>query len=90
MAASTATISVDAQSRLSCLDIHDHSPLMAVGSLGQFVKLLSTDGNLLSTVRYHDGFLGQRLPPITSVTFHPYRVMMAAGGFDSLVSIFMA
>ena len=45
-------------------------------------------GEEISLIRYHDGFLGQRIGPISALTFHPFKVMLAAGATDSIVSIY--
>jgi len=58
------------------------------GTSLQQVKVFTNDGQSLSTIRYHDGFLGQRIGPISSLTFHPHQMLMAVGSTDSLVSIF--
>ena len=34
------------------------------------VKLFSTNGENLDTVRYHDGFLGQRVSAVSALAFH--------------------
>lgn len=57
------------------------------GSQSQQLKVFHTDGTLLSNVRYHDGFLGQRIAPVTAVKFHPYDLLLASGGSDQLVSV---
>ena len=61
---------------------------MASGTSQQQVKVYTNDGQALSTIRYHDGFLGQRIGPISSLAFHPHEMLMAVGSTDSLVSIF--
>jgi len=58
------------------------------GTSLQQVKVFTNDGQSLSTIRYHDGFLGQRIGPISSLAFHPHQMLMAVGSTDSLVSIF--
>ena len=61
---------------------------MAVGSRAQFVKLLTYSGEQLGMIRYHDGFLGQRIGPVSCLAFHPTKVLLAAGATDSIVSIY--
>ena len=46
------------------------------------------NGNCLNTIRYHDGFLGQRIGPVSSLAFHPTKPLLAAGATDSIVSIY--
>lgn len=38
--------------------------------------------------RYHDGFLGQRISPVACLAFHPYKMMLAAGANDTIVSVY--
>ena len=38
------------------------------------IKVYNLDGGNLSTIRYHDGFMGQRIGPISCLGFHPHRV----------------
>jgi regulator-associated protein of mTOR len=60
----------------------------ASGSESQFVKVFDTSGNLLSNIRSYDGFLGQRLSPIQTLSFHPHKVLLAAAGSDQLISLY--
>ena len=46
------------------------------------------DGEVLSVVRYHQSFLGQRIGPVSCLGFHPYSILLAAGASDSIVSIY--
>jgi len=44
------------------------------GSVQQFVSVLNHSGDTLSTVKYHEGFMGQRIAPVTCIAFHPVQV----------------
>ena len=44
----------------------------------------------LSTIRYFDGFLGARIGPVTTLSFHPQKVLLGVGAIDSVVSIYSA
>jgi regulator-associated protein of mTOR len=68
--------------------VHDYAPIVAVGSSQQFIKVYNMRGAKLSTIRYHDGFLGQRIGAVTCLNFHPTEVFLAAGGADSIISIY--
>ena len=48
------------------------------GSASQIIKVYSLNGENLSTIRYHDGFMGQRIGPISCLAFHPHRVSKKA------------
>lgn len=73
---------------LTALTAHRHAPVIATGSGKQLIKTFSTNGELLSMIRYHSSFLGQRIGSINDLCFHPYKVLVAAGTVDSMVSIF--
>ncbi|CAM9571444.1 unnamed protein product, partial [Heterosigma akashiwo] len=47
--------------RCSAWAVHPALPLMASGSRMQFVKTYTLGGEALGLIRYHDGFLGQRI-----------------------------
>ena len=72
----------------TAMTIHNFLPLFAVGSQSQKVKVFNFEGEELSMIRYHDGFLGQRIGPLSCLAFHPYRAFLAAGARDSIVSVY--
>ena len=39
-------------------------------------------------IRYHDGWSGERIGPVSSLAFHPLQMMVAGGGGDGIVNIF--
>lgn len=57
-------------------------------SLRMCFKILSADGELLSHIKYHLGFMAERLGCISSLAFHPHSLVLAAGATDSIISIF--
>ncbi|KAK7254256.1 hypothetical protein SO694_00009154 [Aureococcus anophagefferens] len=82
---------VDVQnSTMTAFDAHGNAPLLASGSHNQFIKFMARDGDQLNIVRYHDGFLGQRIGPVSSLAFHPTKVLCAAGSTDAVVGIYAA
>jgi regulator-associated protein of mTOR len=77
------------KSPLTSMTVHNCAPVIATGSHAQFIKILTFGGEQLGNIiKYHDGFLGQRMGPITSLTFHPHRMMLAASAADCIVSIY--
>ena len=56
------------------MDVHPHAGILAVGSSQQFIGVLSQNGNLLGTIKYHEGFMGHRIGPVSCMAFHPYKV----------------
>lgn len=69
-------------------EVHHQARVFATGSASQIIKVYSLNGENLSTIRYHDGFMGQRIGPISCLAFHPHRVHLAAGSTDSFISIY--
>jgi len=73
---------------MTTLAVHDYAPILATGSEKQKIKVHDLDGNEISMIRYHDGFLGQRIGPVSSLAFHPNLLLLAGGSSDALVSIY--
>ena len=59
---------------LTSMVVHNNADMFAVGSAQQFIGVLNEKGEVLGTIKYHDGFMGQRIGPISCMTFHPYKV----------------
>eukprot|EP00164_Ancoracysta_twista_P006333 GFYU01008799.1.p1 GENE.GFYU01008799.1~~GFYU01008799.1.p1 ORF type:complete len:119 (-),score=13.61 GFYU01008799.1:82-438(-) len=76
------------RSAMTALSAHDYAPIIASGSHNQFIKVFNSSGDTLSMIRYHDGFLGQRIGPVSCLSFHPHKVFLAAGATDSIISIY--
>mmetsp|Transcript_3259 Transcript_3259/g.5075 ORF Transcript_3259/g.5075 Transcript_3259/m.5075 type:complete len:1600 (-) Transcript_3259:102-4901(-) len=76
------------KSPLTALSVHNCAPIMATGSQAQFIKILTLAGDQLGMIRYHDGFMGNRIGPVSCLAFHPVRMLMAAGSTDNLLSIY--
>ena len=77
------------KSPLTALAVHSCAPIIATGSHAQFIKILTLGNDQLgSIIKYHDGFLGQRIGPVSCLAFHPTRMRLAAGATDSIVSIY--
>jgi len=75
-------------SMLTAFAMHDHVPLIATGSHMKFIQLLDADFTSLGVIKFHDGFMGQRIGQITTLAFHPTRLLLAAGATDSIVSVY--
>lgn len=60
------------------------------GSHNQFIKVFRSDGEQLALIRYHEGFLGERIGPVSCLAFHPHRLLLAAGATDSVVAVYSA
>eukprot|EP01125_Pyxidicula_operculata_P020493 TRINITY_DN758_c0_g1_i3.p3 TRINITY_DN758_c0_g1~~TRINITY_DN758_c0_g1_i3.p3 ORF type:complete len:296 (+),score=69.60 TRINITY_DN758_c0_g1_i3:243-1130(+) len=88
--ASVSTIAGHQQPTVGAIAIHDFAPLIAVGTIDRSIKVFNFSGEKLSMIKYHDGFLGQKIGPVSSLCFHPYKATLAAGATDSIVSIYAA
>ncbi|TDH70902.1 hypothetical protein CCR75_009469 [Bremia lactucae] len=76
------------RSPMTALAVHDYAPIFASGSHNQFIKVFRSDGEQLALIRYHEGFLGERIGPVTCLAFHPHRLFLAAGATDSVVAVY--
>ncbi|XP_061954351.1 regulatory-associated protein of TOR 1-like isoform X1 [Populus nigra] len=73
---------------LTALSVHRHAPIIASGSAKQIIKLFSLNGEQLDSITYHLTIMGQKISPVSCLTFHPYQVLLAAGATDALFSIY--
>lgn len=76
---------------LSALALHSSSPLAALGSRAQLIKLWELGANVRehSTFRYFEGFLGARIAPVSCLAFHPRELhLFAAGSTASVVTLY--
>ncbi|KAG7391288.1 HEAT repeat [Phytophthora pseudosyringae] len=76
------------RSPMTALAVHDYAPIFASGSHNQFIKVFRSDGEQLALIRYHEGFLGERIGPVSCLAFHPHRLFLAAGATDSVVAVY--
>lgn len=44
------------------------------GSMNQFIAVYNSNGDVISNIKYYDGFMGQRIGAISCLAFHPYWV----------------
>lgn len=79
---------INAQQGLTAIDAHQHSELLACGSVQQFVAVYNHNGDIISTIKYHEGFMSQRIGQVTCLAFHPLKVKLAVGSIDQFVSVY--
>ncbi|TRY56340.1 hypothetical protein DNTS_034953, partial [Danionella cerebrum] len=72
---------------LTALDIH---PQANFGSMNQFIAVYNSNGDVISNIKYYDGFMGQRIGAISCLAFHPYWPHLAVGSNDFYMSIYSA
>uniref|UniRef100_A0A9J8BCL2 Raptor N-terminal CASPase-like domain-containing protein n=1 Tax=Cyprinus carpio carpio TaxID=630221 RepID=A0A9J8BCL2_CYPCA len=75
---------------LMALDIHPQANLFACGSMNQFIAVYNSNGDVISNIKYYDGFMGQRIGAISCLAFHPYWPHLAVGSNDYYMSIYSA
>ncbi|XP_059639514.1 regulatory-associated protein of TOR 1-like isoform X2 [Cornus florida] len=73
---------------LTALAVHRHAPIIASGSAKQLIKVFNLEGNLLSTIGYYSTFKAQKMRPVSCLSFHPYKVLLAGGAADACISIY--
>ncbi|XP_065898474.1 regulatory-associated protein of mTOR-like [Dysidea avara] len=84
---SVKTLSTTLQ--INSCDVHQYAPLLACASRNHSIKIYSTDSDdLINSIRYHDGFMGQKIGPTRCLAFHPYKAWLAAGGSDGLIAVY--
>lgn len=54
----------------------------------QVVKLWSPRGEMQGVIRATAPFLAQRVGPVNCLAFHPYRLLLASGGGDSVIALY--
>ncbi len=42
----------------------------------------------IGVLRYHEGFLGQRIGSVSALAFHPYNMLLASGATDPFVGVY--
>jgi len=60
-----------------------HHNLVHSASRNHSIKIYSTDSDdLINSIRYHDGFMGQKIGPTRCLAFHPYKVIYIGDTFE--------
>ncbi|KAF2703927.1 WD repeat-containing protein-like protein mip1 [Pleomassaria siparia CBS 279.74] len=75
---------------LRTLSVHEHAPVFAAGTQRHRVKIFNiNNGQPVSHFEPYSGFLRDRSAPISTTTFHPHRLIIAAAALhDNHVNIF--
>ncbi|KAF2643093.1 WD repeat-containing protein-like protein mip1 [Massarina eburnea CBS 473.64] len=69
---------------LKTLSVHEHAPILAVGTQRHQVKLFNVNtGKLVSQWEPYSGFLRDRSSPVTATAFHPHRLLLAASALHT-------
>ncbi|KAG8184610.1 hypothetical protein JTE90_005221 [Oedothorax gibbosus] len=73
---------------MTAMATHPALDLIACGTASQVISVFQQGGEEVGTIKYHDGFMGHRIGPISCLAFHPYKASLAAGSTDSLISVY--
>lgn len=72
---------VDSGRSLLHLDCHPEADLFASATTEQAVRLYHGDRSI-GCIKNREGFLGQRIAPVTGLTFHPRKLILSIAGTD--------
>ncbi|XP_022836165.1 regulatory-associated protein of mTOR-like [Spodoptera litura] len=75
---------------LAAIDVHPLCDLVACGSVNQSISIYDLKGTPLNTIKFHEGFMGARIGPVSCLAFHPLRCALGVGSKDSTVSVYVA
>ncbi|XP_064071828.1 regulatory-associated protein of mTOR isoform X2 [Vanessa tameamea] len=75
---------------LAALAVHPRAPLIACGSVNQCISIYDLKGGALNTIKFHEGFMGARIGPVSCLAFHPLRCALGVGSKDSTVSVYVS
>nr|XP_018672805.1 regulatory-associated protein of mTOR-like isoform X1 [Ciona intestinalis] len=70
------------------LDVHPNLSIIACGSADHSINFMNLDGVDLGSVKYYEGFLGQRLGLASCMRFHPLLANLAVGTADSYLTVY--
>lgn len=60
---------------VSVCEVHPQAPLLACASPQHAIRVYNLDTEeMLNHIRYHDGFMGQKIGPTKCLAFHPHKV----------------
>jgi len=85
---SSSVRTIDHKMQMTALAAHSNVPMFATGSPAQFIKIMSHDGMTQQVIRYHEKISGQRIGPVSCLSFHPHMPFLAAGFADEIVSLY--
>lgn len=72
-----ATFGTTAHHVLRTASVHEHLPVLAVGTSVHTVRVFDLDGRIISSMEPYSGFLqGHKDTPIAVTAFHPHRMLL--------------
>ncbi|PJF18768.1 Regulatory associated protein of TOR domain-containing protein [Paramicrosporidium saccamoebae] len=79
---------IDTHRGLLSLDCHSEAALLAVAGADQSVRLYDGEGVSMGSIKYREGFMGQRIAPVTALSFHERRMLLAIGSNDGTTLLY--
>ncbi|KAF4520032.1 hypothetical protein B566_EDAN007181 [Ephemera danica] len=80
---------------MTAMAVHSTTDIFCCGSVSQYINVHPFPGTTpkglgteIGSLRYQEGFRGQRLGPAACLAFHPLRMMLAAGSVDSSIRVY--
>ncbi|KAG1674177.1 Regulatory-associated protein of mTOR [Nymphon striatum] len=73
---------------MTAMSVHPNADIIACGSVNQFIGVYNSRGETLNVIKYHDGFMGQRIGPVSCLDFHEHKIGLIAGSTDSFISLY--
>ncbi|MPC18779.1 Regulatory-associated protein of mTOR [Portunus trituberculatus] len=74
---------------MTAMATHANAHLFATGSVEQVIGVHHASGSCVNTIKYHEGFMGTRIAPVSCLAFHPRRVLLAAGTTDTYITVYV-
>lgn len=81
------TLSV-VSNNLKTVAFHNYAPVMACGSHDQGIRIWNIWGDKLNDIKFHEGFMGQKVGPSISLAFHPFDYKLVSAGLDNCVTVY--
>lgn len=78
----------NAGSEVTTMAVHSAADIIVCSFSGvPGFTVFGLDGHNLNQVKYHEGFMASKIGIPTCISFHPYKVQLAAGFVDNTVSV---
>uniref|UniRef100_U5ETP3 Putative guanine nucleotide binding protein mip1 n=1 Tax=Corethrella appendiculata TaxID=1370023 RepID=U5ETP3_9DIPT len=73
---------------VTAMSIHTIADIVACAT--NFITIYGLDGTILNTIRCNEGFMGSKRGLTNCLSFHKYKISLAAGFNDNTASVFVA
>lgn len=75
---------------VTAMAVHPAFDAFACGSASQVISVFNKEGENIGSIKHHDWFIGQRIGPVSCLAFHPFKMCLASGSTESIVSVYTA